>query len=55
MAIRHTTPEEVDRLIGIGYRYIDVRTEPEFAAGHPINAVSIPAEHAYASLRGTVS
>jgi rhodanese-related sulfurtransferase len=25
-----------------GYRYIDVRTEPEFTAGHPVGAVNVP-------------
>jgi rhodanese-related sulfurtransferase len=42
MAIRQITPDEAHRLLGLGYRYIDVRTEPEFAAGHPVEAVNIP-------------
>lgn len=42
MAIRQVTPEEAHRLLGSEYRYIDVRTEPEFAAGHPATAVNIP-------------
>lgn len=42
MAIRQITPAEAHRLIGAGCCYIDVRTEPEFAAGHPITAVNIP-------------
>src|SRR5262249_46700614 len=42
MPIQQTTPEEAQQLIGQGYRYIDVRTEEEFAAGHPATAVNIP-------------
>lgn len=42
MTIQQTTPEEAHRLLSQGYRYIDVRTEPEFANGHPEGAVNIP-------------
>jgi rhodanese-related sulfurtransferase len=42
MAIPQTTPEEAHQLLSRGYRYIDVRTEAEFAAGHPAGAVNIP-------------
>lgn len=42
MAIRQITPEEAHRLLGSGYRYLDVRTETEFVAGHPAGAVNIP-------------
>lgn len=42
MAIQQTTPEEAHTLLHQGYRYIDVRTEPEFASGHPTTAVNIP-------------
>src|SRR5512139_2346555 len=42
MPIRQITPAEAHRLLEAGYRYIDVRTEPEFAAGHPATAVNIP-------------
>jgi len=42
MAIRQITPQEAHRLLGQGDTYIDVRTEPEFAAGHPAGAISIP-------------
>ena len=42
MAVQQTTPEEAQRLIGQGVRYIDVRTEQEFADGHPAGAVNIP-------------
>ncbi|MFQ5666538.1 MAG: rhodanese-like domain-containing protein [Candidatus Binatia bacterium] len=40
--VRQATPEEAHKLLGEGYRYIDVRTEAEFANGHPATAVNIP-------------
>jgi rhodanese-related sulfurtransferase len=37
------TPREAKRLIDEeSYKYLDVRTEQEFAAGHPEGAVNIP-------------
>ena len=42
MAIQQTTPPEARALLARGYRYIDVRTEAEFANGHPEGAVNIP-------------
>ena len=42
MPIEQTTPEAAQRLMNRGDRYIDVRTEPEFANGHPVGAVNIP-------------
>ncbi|HVO24952.1 MAG TPA: rhodanese-like domain-containing protein [Candidatus Margulisiibacteriota bacterium] len=43
MAIRQVTPDEAQKLLlDEGYRYLDVRTEGEFAAGHPATAVNIP-------------
>ncbi|HVN83785.1 MAG TPA: rhodanese-like domain-containing protein [Candidatus Binatia bacterium] len=42
MAIKQVTPPDAQALIGRGYRYLDVRTEAEFAAGHPASAVNIP-------------
>jgi len=40
--VEQRTPPEVHTLLGEGYRYIDVRTEAEFAGGHPVGAVNIP-------------
>jgi rhodanese-related sulfurtransferase len=41
--IRNVTPKEAKRLIDEeGYRYLDVRTVEEFAAGHPEGAVNVP-------------
>jgi rhodanese-related sulfurtransferase len=41
--ISNVTPREAKRLVDDeGYAYIDVRTEEEFASGHPEGAVNIP-------------
>lgn len=42
MAIRQVTPDEANKLLAEGYRYIDVRTEAEFANGHPGTAINVP-------------
>jgi len=42
MAIKQITPEEAHQLVQGGAPYVDVRTEGEFAAGHPAAAVNIP-------------
>lgn len=42
MAISQTTPVAAKQLMDQGRRYIDVRTEEEFAHGHPAGAVNIP-------------
>jgi len=42
MAIKQITPPEAHALLGRGYRYLDVRTEAEFADGHPDGAVNVP-------------
>jgi rhodanese-related sulfurtransferase len=42
MAIRQVTPDEAHTLLEEGYRYLDVRTEREFADGHPATAVNVP-------------
>jgi len=42
MAAQQATPGEVHTLLSQGYRYIDVRTETEFAKGHPARAVNVP-------------
>jgi rhodanese-related sulfurtransferase len=36
------TPGEVKALLAEGYVYVDVRTEAEFAAGHPEGAINVP-------------
>lgn len=42
MPINQITPDEAKRLIDDGYTYLDVRTEGEFAGGHPEKAVNVP-------------
>jgi rhodanese-related sulfurtransferase len=49
MAIRRVTPQEAQRLMGEGYVYVDVRSIPEFEAGHPAGAYNVPLLHRGAS------
>jgi len=36
------SPQEAQALLARGYEYLDVRTEEEFAAGHPAGAYNVP-------------
>jgi rhodanese-related sulfurtransferase len=36
------SPEEAQTLMAEGQTYVDVRSEPEFEAGHPAGAVNVP-------------
>jgi len=40
--IRRVSPEEAKELLDQGYSYLDVRTEPEFEAGHVPGAYNVP-------------
>jgi rhodanese-related sulfurtransferase len=40
------TPEEARTLLAAGHTYVDVRSEQEFAAGHPAGAVNVPVSQA---------
>ena len=40
--VLRVSPEEAQALIGEGYVYVDVRSEPEFERGHPAGAVNVP-------------
>ncbi|HKO51524.1 MAG TPA: rhodanese-like domain-containing protein [Polyangiaceae bacterium] len=40
--IKPVTPEEAAELLSQGQLYIDVRSEPEFEAGHPEGALNVP-------------
>ena len=40
--VRRVSPSEVKALVDQGFTYVDVRSEPEFAAGHPAGAVNVP-------------
>jgi rhodanese-related sulfurtransferase len=44
-AVLRVSPEEAQALIGEGYVYIDVRSEPEFERGHPAGALNVPLSH----------
>jgi rhodanese-related sulfurtransferase len=45
--IQRVSPQEAKRLIDEeGYLYVDVRSEPEYAAGHPAGAHNVPLMHA---------
>jgi rhodanese-related sulfurtransferase len=45
MAIKKVSPKEASELQTQGYTYVDVRSEAEFAQGHPKGAVNIPVAH----------
>lgn len=40
--IKPVTPEEAAALQAEGHVYVDVRSEPEFEAGHPEGALNVP-------------
>jgi rhodanese-related sulfurtransferase len=40
--IKPVTPEEAAELLKAGHVYVDVRSEPEFEAGHPEGALNVP-------------
>lgn len=40
--IKQVTPEEAAELLREGHLYVDVRSEPEFEAGHPEGALNVP-------------
>ena len=40
--IRTLSPEETSELLSEGYVYVDVRSEPEFEAGHVPGALNVP-------------
>jgi rhodanese-related sulfurtransferase len=46
VAIRSVSPEEAAALLADGYVYVDVRSEPEFEAGHVPGALNVPLLHA---------
>jgi len=45
MPIRRVTPQEATELLADGWTYVDVRTIPEFDAGHPTGAYNVPLMH----------
>ncbi len=40
--VKRISPKEAHDKMGEGYTYVDVRTEEEFAQGHPEGAVNVP-------------
>jgi rhodanese-related sulfurtransferase len=47
MTVKRVSPQEADVLVkDEGYAYVDVRSIPEFDAGHPTGAYNIPLMHA---------
>jgi rhodanese-related sulfurtransferase len=42
MTLKQVSPAEASTLMAEGYRYIDVRTEAEYAMGHPKGALNVP-------------
>jgi rhodanese-related sulfurtransferase len=45
VATRSVSPEEAAALLAEGYVYVDVRSEPEFEAGHVPGAFNVPLLH----------
>ena len=46
MAVKRVGPQEAQDLMeGQGYVYLDVRSIPEFEAGHPTGAYNVPLMH----------
>jgi rhodanese-related sulfurtransferase len=43
--IKTLSPEEASALLSEGYVYVDVRSEPEFEAGHVPGALNVPLLH----------
>lgn len=43
--VKTVTPEEAAALLAEGYVYVDVRSEPEFEAGHVPGALNVPLNH----------
>jgi rhodanese-related sulfurtransferase len=45
MSVKHVTVTEAHQKQAEGYTYVDVRSVPEFQAGHPAGAVNVPLLH----------
>jgi rhodanese-related sulfurtransferase len=42
MSVKRVTPREAKELLDRGYKYLDVRSIPEFDEGHPAGAYNVP-------------
>lgn len=49
MNVRVVTPREAKALMEDGWRYLDVRSAPEFEEGRPRGAINVPWQHMTAS------
>lgn len=45
MPVKNITVTEAHQKQAVGYTYVDVRSVPEFEAGHPAGAVNVPLLH----------
>lgn len=45
MPVKRIPPKEAHELLQQGYVYVDVRSIPEYEAGHPVGAYNIPLMH----------
>ena len=45
MPVTRVSPKEAQDLLARGYRYVDVRSIPEYEAGHPVGAYNLPLMH----------
>jgi rhodanese-related sulfurtransferase len=43
--VKRISPADAQELLADGYVYVDVRSEPEFADGHPAGAYNVPLMH----------
>src|ERR1700690_805157 len=43
--VKRVTPPEAAALLADGWSYVDVRSIPEFGAGHPTGAFNVPLLH----------
>lgn len=43
--VKRVSPQDAKELVDAGYVYVDVRSEPEFLAGHPKGALNVPLLH----------
>jgi rhodanese-related sulfurtransferase len=44
--MKRVSPKEAKALLDQGWTYLDVRSEPEFEAGHPAGSLNVPLLHA---------
>jgi rhodanese-related sulfurtransferase len=45
MSVKRVPPQEAAELLAQGWKYVDVRSVPEFEAGHPEGAYNVPIIH----------